>query len=120
MQWNKDSTQAPVPCGSIQHVDQAGAEIIINVGEDLDLRLSDTFLQAVSCAQRDVTSRIVVDLSKTRRIFDSGLAMLMLLNDRTWRLSGKIRIINCRPELKHRLSRGLIPGMFNLVQGCQE
>lgn len=120
MAWNTNSTQTPAPCRPGENVEQSGAEILINVGEDLDLRLSDTFLQAVSCAQRDVSSRIVVDLSKTRRIFDSGLALLMLLNDRTWRLSGKIRIINCRPELKHRLSRGLVPGMFNLVQGSQE
>jgi anti-anti-sigma regulatory factor len=113
----KKSQQTTV---SALNVDDKSSAIIISVGEDLDLRLRDTFLRAVGCAQRNVASRIVVDLSKTRRIFDSGLAMLMLLNERSWRLSSKIRIINCRPELKHRLARGLALSKFNLVQGCQE
>jgi anti-anti-sigma regulatory factor len=101
-------------------MDPDGHSITISVGVDLDLRLRDIIMQAVVCAQRDVASRIVVDLRKTRRIFDSGLAMLMLLNDRSWRLSGKIRIINCRPELKHRLMRNLLPDNFNLVHGWQD
>lgn len=101
------------------NVDEIASVITITVGEVLDLRFRDTFLKAIECAQRDVTCRIVVDLRKTRRIFDSGLAMLMLLNDRTWRLSGKIRIINCNPALKQRLARSLDTGKFNLTQGCQ-
>lgn len=111
----------PAPCRTDDlKVDSYGHSITISVGEDLDLRLRDLFMQAVVCAQRDVASRIVVDLRKTSRIFDSGLAMLMLLNDRAWRLSGKIRIINCRPELKHRLMRNLLTDNFNLVQGWQD
>jgi len=120
MEWIEDSVQTAAPCQRDPNVDLEGHAIIINVGEDLDLRLRDTFLRAVGCAQMDVAGRIVVDLSKTRRIFDSGLAMLMMLDDRTWRLSGKIRIINCSPELKQRLARSLLPDRFNLVQGCQD
>jgi anti-anti-sigma regulatory factor len=120
MECVEELNESPDTNGAYLNVDDTGSAITINVGEDLDLRLRDIFLRAVACAQRNVASRIVVDLSQTRRIFDSGLAMLMLLNDRAWRLSGKIRIINCRPELKQRLARGLAVGKFNLVQGCQD
>lgn len=120
MGWNKHTTHIPADCRANLNVDETGSAITINVGEDLDLRLRDTFLQAVAWAQRSVARRIIVDLGKTRRIFDSGLAMLMLLNDRSWRLSSRVRIINCRPELKHRLVHGLIPARFNLVQDCQD
>ena len=93
--------------------------ITIKVGDDLDLRLHDLFLEALEQAQHDAGSRIVVDLSNTRRIVDSGLALLMLLDERSWRLACKVRVENCRPELQHRLGHGLPHGMFNLSSNCQ-
>jgi anti-anti-sigma regulatory factor len=120
MEMHAYAMQMPATCRPYMNVDKNDPAITINVGEDLDLRLRDTFLQVVGCAQRNVASRIVVDLSKTRRIFDSGLAMLMLLNARAWRLSSKIRIVNYRPELQRRLVDGLNPDIFNLDQLYQE
>ena len=117
MVYSEESIQPRQTSGASLNVDDRDSAIIIIVGQDLDLRLLDMFLQAVGCVQRGIISRIVVDLSKTRRIFDSGVAMLMLINGR---LSGRIRIINCNPDLKSRLTRGLSSAMFNPDLACRK
>jgi len=93
--------------------------ITIRVGTSLDLRLHDVFMKAIKYAQRSTRNRIVVDLDKTHLIFDSGLALLMMLNIRSWRKSCKVLIINCNPDLEQRIEQGLTAGMFNLSRGCQ-
>lgn len=93
--------------------------ITIEVGPNLDLSLHDLFMKAVKHAQSSIRNRIVVDLEKTQRIFDSGLAMLMLLDMRSWRKSCKVLIINCNPDLEQKIEQGLAPGKFNLSKGNQ-
>lgn len=93
--------------------------ITISVGTSLDLRLHDIFMKAIKYAQSSVRNRIVVDLERTHLIFDSGLALLMMLNIRSWRKSCKVLIINCNPDLEQRIEQGLTAGMFNLSQGSQ-
>ena len=93
--------------------------ITIKIGTNMDLRLYDLFMKAIRHAQGSIRNRIVVDLEKTDRIFDSGLSLLLLLNTRSWRRSCKVLIINCNPDLEQRIEQGLAPGMFNLSQGNQ-
>jgi len=97
-------------------VNQQDCVITIKIGTSLDLSLCDLFMKAIRHAQGSIRSRIVVDLENTHRIFDSGLALLMLLNVRSWRKSCKILIINCNPDIKQRIEQGLAPGIFNLSQ----
>jgi anti-anti-sigma regulatory factor len=92
--------------------------ITINVGEDLDDGANNLFTKAIIEAQHDVGTLIVVNMANTRRIFDSGLALLKLLNERSWRRTNKIRIINCRPDLECRFAHGLNPGIFDLSDDC--
>ena len=105
-------------------VNKQDCVITIRIGTSLDLRLYDLFIQAIKHAQGSIRNRIVVDLEKTHRIFDSGLALLALLDARSWRKSCKVLIVNCNPDLVRRIEHGLAPGMFSLSQdnsylGCQ-
>jgi len=105
--------------GARLDVNKQDCVITIKIGTSLDLRLNDIFMKAIRHAQGSIRNRIVVDLEKTHRIFDSGLALLMLLNIRSWRKSCKVLIINCSPDLEQRIEQGLTPGMFNLSQRKQ-
>ena len=101
---------------TLLNVSEDGSVVTIRVGQDLDLRLCNIFLKAAAHAQRLAASRIVVDLRQTRRIYDSGLAMLMVLHDRAWYLTEKIRITNCSPEIRSKLTDDLLPQLFNLAE----
>ncbi len=105
--------------GARLDVNKQDCIITIKIGTSMDLRLYDLFMNAIKHAQSSIRHRIVVDMEKTNRIFDSGLALLMLLNTRSWRKSCKILIINCNPDLEQRIEQGLAHGMFNLSQGNQ-
>jgi len=100
--------------GAHLDINEQDCIITINVGTNLDLRLHDLFMKAIRHAQGSIRNRIVVDLEKTQRIFDSGLALLLQLDNRSWRKSCKVHIINCDPELEQRIERVLAPGKFNL------
>jgi len=117
MKHQECSNHAPGLSQTLLNVSEDGSVVIIRVGRNLDLRLCDIFLKAAAQAQRLAASRIVVDLRQTRRLYDSGLAMLMLLHDRAWYLTEKIRITNCRPEIRDRLTDDLFPRLFNLAEG---
>jgi anti-anti-sigma regulatory factor len=105
--------------GASLDVNQQEGTITIKVGTNLDLGIHDLFMKAAMHAQSSIRNRIVVDLDKTQRIFDSGLALLRQLDIRSWRKSCKVRIINCTPDLVQRIEQGLVPGMFNLSQAQQ-
>jgi len=92
--------------------------ITIRVGEDLDGGAIGIFTKAIAEAQHEVGTLIVVNMANTRRIFDSGLELLKLLDERSWRRTNKIRIINCRPDLECRFAHGLNPGTFDLSEEC--
>ena len=94
--------------------------VTIRVGEELDRSANDIFTRAITEAQHDVGNLIVVDLANTRRITDSGLALLIKLNERSWRTACKVRIVNCNPELHYRITHHLDPGTFNLSLDCSE
>jgi len=119
MKREKRSNRIPGFSQTLLNVSEKGTVATIRVGKDLDLRVCNTFLEAVTRAQRLAASRIVVDLCQTRRLYDSGLAMLMLLHDRAWFLTEKIRITNCRPEIRGRLTGDVFPELFNLAEGRQ-
>lgn len=93
-------------------------KLTIKPGENLDSGSASLFSRAIAEAQHDVGTLIVVDMEKTRNIFDSGVALLKVLDERSWRRASKIRIINCSPHLKRRLTQGLTPGKFNLSDTC--
>jgi len=48
------------------------------------------------------------------------VALLLMLDERSWRSASKVRIINCNHELVHRITHCLPPGEFNLSGDCGE
>lgn len=89
--------------------------ITVHVDERLDCsahaRLSDICDLAIESNHR----RIVIDLGRTRRIADSGLAMLMMLKDRMGTFRDRVLLVNCRPELRRSLSRVKVPAVFRVA-----
>ncbi|UCB53819.1 MAG: hypothetical protein JSW45_07545 [Thiotrichales bacterium] len=106
--------------GASLDINQRDYVITIKVGANLDLSLHDLFMKAIRYGQGSIRNRIVVDLEKTQRIFDSGLVLLMMLDLRSWRKSCKVRIINCSVDLEQRIHQCLAPGLFNLSQDNQQ
>lgn len=92
--------------------------LTIKPGENLDSSSASLFTRAIAEAQHDVGTLIVVDMTDTRRIFDSGVALLKMLDERSWRRACKVRIINCSPHLERSITQGLTPGTFNLSDNC--
>ena len=90
--------------------------ITIRVDEQLDFSAHRAFSHACEeLAAYPDTRRIIIDLSKTQRVFDSGLAMLLMLRDRAGRLKGRIMLANCGPEIRERLATGKFGAQFHIA-----
>jgi anti-anti-sigma regulatory factor len=92
--------------------------LFIRVGPHFDFRLCDQFLRASRRAQRRRARKIVIDLAQTRRLHESGLALLMMLHDRAWCLRDGIELINCSAPLRARFNREVCPGIFRVARAC--
>jgi anti-anti-sigma regulatory factor len=92
-----------------------GRVIAIETDEDLDLRSHGVFVDACKLADDPHLKAIEVNLGRTRNIRDSGLAMLMMLRESTSRVSNRIRLVNCSPEIRSRLAASSIATQFQLV-----
>jgi anti-anti-sigma factor len=90
--------------------------ITIRVDEQLDFSAHRAFSHACEeLAAYPDTRKIIIDLSKTRRVFDSGLAMLLMLRDRAGRLKGRIMLANCGPEIREQLATGKFGAQFHIA-----
>ena len=78
--------------------------ITIRVDEQLDCSAHSEFIRACRLAEMSKPGEVVIDLNRTRRIADSGLAMLIMLRHRLGKVRNRILLVNCRPELRKVLS----------------
>ena len=92
-----------------------GNTINIHTDECLDFSVCSLFSRAWELTEYPDMEHIVIDLGNTRRINDSGLAMLLLLSERTEKVVGKIQLVNCRPEVKKRLSYSSLATAFKVA-----
>ena len=93
-----------------------GGIILVHADKRLDLTAYDGFGEAARLAGKRPRSRaIVVDLAKTRQLFDSGKAMLLTLRQRAGRLKNRIYLANATPEVRRKLKQGKFPKMFHIV-----
>jgi hypothetical protein len=94
----------------------AGEVILVCADERLDLSAYNGFNEAiVLVAENPLLEAIVVDLVRTRQLFDSGKAMLLTLRGRAGHLKNRIYLANIAPELKHKLSQDRFPVLFNFI-----
>ncbi len=91
-----------------------GRVITIEIDERLDLSVHSMFVQACELAARPGPRAIEVNVGKTRYIQDSGLAMLLMLRGCAGRLKNRIRLVNCSPEMKTRLTAHRMHTQFRL------
>nr|AQQ74508.1 hypothetical protein [uncultured bacterium] len=75
----------------------------IKIDERLDLRFHRAFSRACEWAEGARSGGIEIDLAHTRKVNDSGLAMLIMLHRRAGLSGNRIRLLNCRPEIRYRV-----------------
>jgi len=90
----------------------AGRMLLVNADESLSFREYPVFHQVTGLAADPRTSVIALDLRRTRKIFDSGKAMLVTLSEHAAHLKDRIRLLNARPEIKRQLSQGSLRDLF--------
>jgi anti-anti-sigma regulatory factor len=83
----------------------SGKVVRIDIGSRLDMTAYEKFREATVCAaeSREIVS-ILVDLSETHRVFDSGMAMLLDLKTKAGYLGIPLRLVNVRPEIRRKLA----------------
>lgn len=78
---------------SRQH-DSSRITVTVRAASVLDLRIFDLMHRAFKFAKAYKAVRMIVDLGRTHRIQDSGLASLLLLKENLGEQIEKIRLIN--------------------------
>ena len=77
--------------------------MMVKVGDRLDISRSQLFARARDCASQSAASRTDIELGGTKRLFGSGLAIVM----RLWQLIGAddqtLRLTNCEPSVDRQL-----------------
>ena len=81
----------------------AGLTVVVKVGDRLDISRTQLFAKARDWASQTGASRIDIDLGGTRRLFDSGLAILMRLRQRMDADDQALRVTNCEPSVDRQL-----------------
>jgi len=104
----------PVGDGS-DRSQRGGRVLVLSIGERLDFSVAELVQRAIRFIANATAERIVVDLGATRRVFDSGLGLLLLLSERAGRLDDRIYLANCAPEVQGRLSAEGIAYRFRLI-----
>lgn len=86
--------------------------VTVIVSGVLDLRVTDLMHRVNEIARRYNAAGVTVDLSRTHRIRDSGVAMLLLLHKKLGQQVDKINVINAG----HLMNSGLayLPEAFEI------
>ncbi|WP_040856032.1 STAS domain-containing protein [Thiorhodovibrio frisius] len=79
--------------------------LVVRLGEQLDLRLVGLIRRAIEALLTVKPLTLVVDLSATEKVFDSGVTLLLLLNHHAGHLRERILLANCGPTVYCRLAR---------------
>ncbi|MEA3278569.1 MAG: STAS domain-containing protein [Pseudomonadota bacterium] len=89
--------------------------IYVRMGERLDCSMVNLFVEACRLAKLGENREIRVDLGRTRRVFFSGLALLLMLCQRAGRLEGHIKLVNCSPDIEEQLSACSLSPKFQIL-----
>jgi anti-anti-sigma regulatory factor len=96
------------------HHTSTGKVISIETDEELSLKSHSVFVDACRLAEPE-HSTIDVDLVRTRSIRGSGVAMLLMLRELTGWEGGRIRLLNCHPDIRSQLMRSQLGQQFQVV-----
>lgn len=92
-----------------------GRVISTQTDEELDLRSHGVFVDACRLAKYPEPSTIDVNLTRTRTIRASGMAMLLTLQKITGWERSRIRLLNCNPEIRKQLVTSPMGQQFQVV-----
>jgi len=93
-----------------------GDILIISADEHLDLLSYGEFCKATAIAINNPrSSAIIVDLSRTRLLFDSGNAMLMILRQHAGHLKNHIYLVNANPAIRKKLMQCKFTKLFHIA-----
>ncbi len=98
----------------------AGDLVFVRLDERLDFSANKSFNRAMEFATSTRARAIVIDLARTRRLFDSGKAMLLYLRDRAGQLKDGIQLVNAAPRIGSQLSQGPFAAMFRRDGGLEQ
>lgn len=90
-----------------------GQSVTITIAGRFDFKVHQEFREAYKHAPR--TTEFVVDMARTDYMDSSALGMLLLLREHLGGDSAKIRIVNCKPDIKNVLSIANFHKLFALA-----
>jgi anti-anti-sigma regulatory factor len=92
-----------------------GKTLLIRADETLDCETHTVFSNAALVASYPWINEIEIDLGNTTLIRDSGLSMLLMLMNKTGMRRRQIRLTNCRPEIRTRLTTSPVADLLYLA-----
>lgn len=92
-----------------------GRVISIETDEELDLTSHSVFVDACRLAEYPKHTTINVDLTRTRTIRASGVAMLLMLHKLPGWDGTRIRLLNCNQEIRRQLMTSQVGQQFRVV-----
>ncbi len=92
-----------------------GTAVTVHIGERLDFSANGVLQHAAKRTKNPDVREVVIDLDATTRLYDSGMALLMLLRKGVGRLKDQIYVVNCCPEIRKVLSSTRYERFFHVV-----
>ncbi|WP_323706231.1 STAS domain-containing protein [Thiorhodovibrio frisius] len=98
-------------------LDQALQEAVwVQADSSLDIASLDMMQEAIHAARFDQhqTGCVVIDMKNTRRVFDSGLELLLFLYRKAGKLRDNLHIVNAGAGVRKRLNEKGLDACFHL------
>ncbi len=86
----------------------------LELGVQLDISSSRSFVHAAQMLRRMDVEQVVVDLARTRRVMDSGLGLLLMLKTHAGDRADRVLVVNCPPALVDRLKQAGLSGRVEM------
>lgn len=86
--------------------------LILRLGQRFDISALGLINRILRSPHTTSIGQIVLDLRATTMLFDSGLALLLMLHARAGPLRERIHLINCRPAVRRRLDESGVGALF--------
>lgn|GEM_PF-3977582 len=108
----RSSTAAPGD-GSAPTSRSGNRTLVLRLGQRLDISALGLMNRILRSPHSTSIGQVVLDLGATTQLFDSGLALLLMLHARAGPLRERIHIVNCRPAVQHRLDESGVGALFD-------
>jgi anti-anti-sigma regulatory factor len=89
--------------------------LMLHLGESLDITATHSLLDAAHRLHDQLVDWVVIDMRRTRRIFDSGLGLLLMILQSVGSLSRQIVLVHCSPSLWERLEGAGLSARLTIV-----